>query len=361
MSEKSAETNWRIEDFEYELPDELVAQSPPEVRHGSRLMWVDRSRQSIEHRLFSELPDLLAAGDLLIINDTKVIPARLQARRQSGAVVEILLLRPESNRPGIWLAMASPLRKLREGEELLLLGGTERTVKVDSFMFAEDGQKRVYLDFGGQRAVYETLSEVGMAPLPPYIRRDGTDDERQPSDLSRYQTIYAKSPGAVAAPTAGLHFSDEIFENLRTRGVEVAHLTLHVGPGTFKPISTTVSDHVIESEQFSVQESVAAAIQKAKDENRRVIAVGTTSCRALETIGAGGRVKAQEGSTNLYIKPGFDFKVVDCLVTNFHLSRSSLLVLVSAFGGCDLTRSAYAEAVAHRYRFFSYGDAMLIT
>lgn len=323
-------------------------------------MWLDRAAGSIEHRQFAEIPQLLRPGDLLIVNDTKVIPARLIAHRQTGGRVDILLLRPESTRPWVWQAMATPLRKLKEGESLSL-DQNAGTLKIDTFILAEDGQRRVLLDFGSQADVYRILSKAGSAPLPPYIHRQ-EHDELDAEDLQRYQTIFAKAPGAVAAPTAGLHFSEEIFAALAENGVSVRYITLHVGPGTFKPITTSVEEHTIESELYSISDDTARAINECLDEGRRVIAVGTTSCRALESAGRSGRVEATEnGSTSLYIKPGFQFKIVKALITNFHLSKSSLLVLVSTFAGHELTMRAYREAVAQRYRFYSYGDAMLIT
>ncbi len=326
-------------------------------------MWLNRGAQEIQNRRFDEIADLLLPGDLLIVNDTKVIPARLVAQRQTGGKVDILLLRPESTRPWIWQAMATPLRKLKENETLKITG-TEFELQVHSFITAEDGQKRVLLNFGSQEKVFETLSSVGLAPLPPYIRNLENNDtsQRRDDDLERYQTVFAKAPGAVAAPTAGLHFSHDIFRLLEARKVDVHYVTLHVGPGTFKPITTTVEGHAIESELFSISSDTASAINCALDEGRRVIAVGTTSCRALESAGVSGRVRPVEsGSTGLYIKPGFQFQIVGGLITNFHLSRSSLLVLVAAFAGHEFVMRAYRQAVADRYRFYSYGDAMLIT
>jgi S-adenosylmethionine:tRNA ribosyltransferase-isomerase len=363
MSNTVPNRDFRLEDFEYDLPEDLIAQQPPPVRHGSRLMWLDRAEQRFEDRQFAEISQLLLPGDLLIVNDTKVIPARLAARRQTGGQVEILLIRAEPSQPWVWQAMAAPMRKLKVGEKLVLeQSGDEVTVR--GFATIEEGQRRVMLDFGTQQNLYRILSEVGFAPLPPYIRRqlETTGGERRGSDLERYQTIFAKAPGAVAAPTAGLHFSQEIFAELERRGVEVRHITLHVGPGTFKPITSSLEEHSIEAETFSISQEVAEAINNALSSNRRVVAVGTTSCRALETAGRTGRVQAVENeATNLYIRPGFEFRVVKALVTNFHLSKSSLLVLVSAFAGHELTMRAYRHAVDERYRFYSYGDAMLIT
>jgi S-adenosylmethionine:tRNA ribosyltransferase-isomerase len=362
MTEKSAKTAFSLDDFTYDLPEELIAQEPPAVRHASRLLWVDRESQQFTDRQFADLPDLLTPGDLLVVNDTKVIPARLLARRETGGHVEILLLRPEASRQGTWLAMATPLRKLRTGERLTLAEAADYSFSVADIVTAEDGQKRVLLDFGGQGNVYDMLTDKGMAPLPPYIKREETDDTRRAADLQRYQTIYAQAPGAVAAPTAGLHFSQQLFDSLSERGIGLQKITLHVGPGTFKPITDSLENHTIEAERFSISPAAAEAINKALAEKRRVIAVGTTTCRALETAGATGRLQPHDdASTSLYIRPGFEFRVISGLITNFHLSKSSLLVLVSAFGGYDLIMRAYKHAVAQQYRFFSYGDAMLIT
>lgn len=327
-------------------------------------MAVDRTAQRIENRNFEDISELLVPGDLLIVNDTKVIPARLVAHRQTGGKVEFLLLRPESTRPWIWQAMGTPLRKLKEGEVLFLDNDAADNIVVESFFNAEDGQRRVLLNFGSQENVYRILSGTGSAPLPPYIHRreDELTAEKRDVDLHRYQTIFARAPGAVAAPTAGLHFSEEVFARLKQRGVSVRYITLHVGPGTFKPITTSVDDHSIESELFSISDDTAHDINRALDEGRRIIAVGTTSCRALESAGASGRIEPLEsGSTSLYIKPGFEFRIVGAMVTNFHLSKSSLLVLVAAFAGHELVMRAYKEAVSQKYRFYSYGDAMLIT
>jgi S-adenosylmethionine:tRNA ribosyltransferase-isomerase len=351
-----------LADFEYELPDGLIAQEPPPVRHGSRLLWLDRHARNCSDRMFVDLPDLLKQGDLIVVNDTKVIPARLLAHRETGAQVEILLLRPEAARPGVWVAMATPLRKLKVGERLVIDNTDGYTVTVHAIVAAADGQKRVELDFGGQENVYKTLSGAGLAPLPPYIKRPQTDGGKRDDDLSRYQTVFARAPGAVAAPTAGLHFSEQIFQRLNEKQVDVCKITLHVGPGTFKPITGNLEEHSIEAEQFSISTDVANKINEALKGGRRVIAVGTTSCRALETAGVSGKIEPTEGAeTRLYIQPGYDFKVIGGLITNFHLSRSSLLVLVSAFGGYELVMDAYKHAVREKYRFFSYGDAMLIT
>jgi len=355
--------SFRLADFEYDLPAELIAQEPLAARDQSRLMLLDRKSESISHRHFYDLPDLLAGGDLLVINDTRVIPARLLARRATGGLIELLLLRPETAQPGFWHAMANGLRKLKEGE-VLYVGCADEPVRapvvIERIIAGPDGQKRLLVNLGSPEQAYRLLAGRGYAPLPPYIRRNGDRTKRQ-QDLERYQTVFASAPGAVAAPTAGLHFSNQLLERLQERGIETCEITLHVGPGTFKPITTSIEDHTIESEPFTVSRASADKVNAALADGRRVIAVGTTSLRTLETAGAGGRLlESIDASTSLYIRPGYRFRVTQGLITNFHLSRSSLLVLVSTFAGHDLTMRAYKEAVAVRYRFFSYGDCMLI-
>lgn len=370
--DRSLTNELRLEDFEYDLPPHLIAQEPAPVRHESRLMLVDRQRQSITHHTFKDIPQLLTPGDVLVLNDTRVIPARLLARRSSGAQVEILLLRPQTDRPGLWQALASPLRKLKKGEELAVEvdGAVSGVISIADIVIAEDGSKRAIVDFGEQENVYKILSGRGYAPLPPYIQRARQDDcgaELRCLDLERYQTVFARAPGAVAAPTAGLHFSADVFAALKEKGVEICKLTLHVGPGTFKPISTSLAEHSIEAEEFCLPAETAETVNRALRQGRRVIAVGTTSCRALETAAVrnsnGERTEltaVERASTSLYIRPGYCFQIAGGLLTNFHLSRSSLLVLVSSFAGYRLSRAAYKTAVEESYRFFSYGDAMLI-
>ncbi len=378
----------KLEDLEYDLPSELIAQTPSPVRHESRLFVVERSRQSFRHHHFHQIKDILKAGDLLVVNDTRVIPSRLFARRASGGIIKLLLVRPhletlessgaakDQTACNLWQAMVTPIKRLQVGEELLVLSSSNHrekqySITIKEFILDHDGYKRLVVDLGSQEDVFELLRSVGFAPLPPYIVRDKPDDfdmmddadaHNRLSDLDRYQTVFANHPGAVAAPTAGLHFSDELLAELRNKGIDVRTVTLHVGPGTFKPISSDVDSHTIERERFCISNETADAINRAKSEGRRVIAVGTTSLRALETAGATGTVIPTDGesSTSLYVKPGFEFKVVDALLTNFHLSKSSLLVLVATFGGKRLILDAYKEAVQERYRFFSYGDAMLI-
>jgi S-adenosylmethionine:tRNA ribosyltransferase-isomerase len=271
------------------------------------------------------------------------------------------LLKPEASDPGIWEAMVTPIKRLKPGEELTVETTASKpyVIKVVDLITGADGFKRVRINLGTRQDVFSLLSSIGLPPLPPYIRRQV--GERPDSDLSRYQTVYATSPGAVAAPTAGLHFSRELLERLSNKGIFVEHLTLHVGPGTFKPIADGLDNHTIEEESFSIPDTVSERINQAKADGRRVIAVGTTSMRALETAAVDGRLRSvSDETTGLYIKPGYRFQIADGLISNFHLSRSSLLVLVSAFAGTANVMRAYAEAIERRYRFFSYGDAMLI-
>lgn len=348
-----------IEDFTYDLPPELIAQEPLAVRHQSRLLQLDRQSGATKHLRFENIVDVLSPGDLIVVNNTKVIPARVLARRKSGGQIKLLLLKPDSANPAIWEALVTPIKRIKPGEELLAATAGNHSIRVIDLFTGPDGFKRLHVDLGERKHVFDLLSQIGQAPLPPYIHRQG-DDERE-HDLDRYQTVYATSPGAVAAPTAGLHFSTQTLARLQDKGVEIREVTLHVGPGTFKPIADSIEKHLIESETFSIPRSTAQAINSAKEDGRRVIAVGTTCVRALESAATAGRVTAIEnGATSLYVKPGFQFQIADGLVTNFHLSRSSLLVLVAAFAGRDAILKAYAEAIAQRYRFFSYGDAMLI-
>ncbi|HEY9719965.1 MAG TPA: tRNA preQ1(34) S-adenosylmethionine ribosyltransferase-isomerase QueA [Trichormus sp.] len=348
-----------VEDFTYDLPPELIAQEPLAVRHQSRLLHLDRQSGATNHLHFENIVDVLRGGDLIVVNNTKVIPARVLARRQSGGQIKLLLIKPDAANPGIWEALVTPIKRIKVGEELVAETAAEHSIKVIDLFTGPDGFKRLRVDLGERRHVFDLLSQIGQAPLPPYIHRDGANEREH--DLDRYQTVYATSPGAVAAPTAGLHFSGETLARLTDKGIELAQVTLHVGPGTFKPIADSVENHVIESETFSISETTAQAVNEAKQDGRRVIAVGTTCVRALESAATAGRVTAvADGATSLYVKPGFPFQIVDGLVTNFHLSRSSLLVLVAAFAGRESILNAYAEAIEQRYRFFSYGDAMLI-
>lgn len=360
-----------LKDFEFDLPAELIAQQPIEERHESRLLVIDRAKNTRSHLRFKDIKSFLKDGDIIVVNDTQVLPAKLYAKRKSGGVVKLLLIKPMATATNVWEAMVMPIKRLKVGDELEVEGANGRTfpIFVKDFVLGPDGYKRMLVDLGAKETVFDFLKEVGFAPLPPYIHRNKEESDmaaRPPlgsrtEDIDRYQTVFAKNPGAVAAPTAGLHFSNELIEELRVAGIELHKVTLHVGPGTFKPISTSVDEHTIEAETYSISESVAQAVNDAKARGSRVVAVGTTSLRALESAGASGKLLAVEnGSTNLYVKPGHDFRIVDSLITNFHLSASSLLILVAAYAGRDRVMEAYKEAVLERYRFYSYGDAMLI-
>ena len=332
-------------DFYFDLPDELIAQNPAVSRRGSRLMIVNPNN-AFEHRRFFDLSEYLQPGDLLVFNDTKVIPARLFGEKHTGGKIEILVERVTGSH--IALAKVRPNRRVKEGATLLLeLDYSAVVVK----------QRDDFFDIKFSSPVMDVLDHVGHVPLPPYIDREDLLEDR-----SRYQTIYARQIGAVAAPTAGLHFDKSLLAQMKQKGVEMAYLTLHVGSGTFQPMRTkNISDHVMHSEWTKVSQSVCRQVSDAKSRSGRVIAVGTTSVRSLETAARTGLIKPFEGETALFISPGYQFKVVDMILTNFHLPESSLLVLVSAFSGHENTMSAYKKAIAQRYRFFSYGDAMLLT
>jgi S-adenosylmethionine:tRNA ribosyltransferase-isomerase len=358
--------SFELDDLSYDLPDELIAQKPSAVRHESRLLKLDRRTGGVSHHQFSDIKSFLNAGDVLIVNDTRVVPSRLYAQRESGGIVRLLLIRPLAEKINLWEAMVTPIKRLKVGEQLSLVSESEsrHKISVADMIIDQDGFKRLIVDLGRKEDVYSILAEVGFAPLPPYIVREkpAGEDESRLHDLDRYQTVFAKTPGAVAAPTAGLHFSNELLQELADQGVLIKYITLHVGPGTFKPITTDLNNHSIEAELFSITQDTADAVNAAKAEGRRVVAVGTTSLRALETAGQSGRLQpTDQGSTSLYVKPGFQFQMVDAMVTNFHLSKSSLLVLVATLAGKDNILNAYREAVEQRYRFFSYGDAMFIT
>jgi S-adenosylmethionine:tRNA ribosyltransferase-isomerase len=345
-----------VADFGFDLPAELIAQVPPRERGGSRLL-VLRKGDGIEHARVARLADYLREGDLLVVNDTRVFPARLLGTRvPSGGAVECLLL-ANLDESGRWDALVHPGQKLQPGAQMVFRGTTHVLFgEVIGRHFHGRRTIRLWTESGG--SVEDAIDEIGHMPLPPYIKRDDTNQDRE-----RYQTVYARERGSVAAPTAGLHFTPELLGALKARGVERAAITLHVGYGTFQPVRVDqVEAHTIDPERFSISESAADAINRAKRENRRVVAVGTTTTRALEAAGRAGRgvITPQSGWTDLFIYPGFNFGIVDALMTNFHLPESSLLMLVCAFGGRDAVLAAYREAVQQQYRFYSYGDAMLI-
>jgi S-adenosylmethionine:tRNA ribosyltransferase-isomerase len=348
----------RTDDIDYELPKDLIAQEPPARREDARLLVLGRASGAVGHRGIADLPDLLRPGDLVVVNDTRVIPARLFASRATGGHVEVFLLAPSADAPGAWTALVRAGGSLKDGEDVVLDGGAGRIRLVRRV-----GPGTWLVDAAGGD-VARLMERAGHMPLPPYIRRE-RDDPREPLDRERYQTVFASKPGAVAAPTAGLHLTDEIIARLGARGIGFATVTLHVGLGTFKPIETDdVERHAMHEEHYDVPAATADAVRRTRAAGGRVVAVGTTSVRTLEAAAAAspdGLPAAGPGATSLFITPGREFRVIDVLLTNFHLPRSTLLVLVSAFAGRERVLAAYREAVRERYRFFSYGDAMLIS
>jgi S-adenosylmethionine:tRNA ribosyltransferase-isomerase len=346
-----------IREFDYHLPPGLIAQHPLPQRDASRLLVVGRGDGSISHRRFRELGSVLKPGDLLVLNDTRVIPARLYGRREGGGKAEVLLIEEEDR--NLWWALGRPGSRLPIGRGLSFGEGIVAQV-VDR----GEGGRRL-LRFGGTDDIRHALGRIGAMPLPPYIKRQGVDRAGlliSDVDRERYQTVFAKEEGAIAAPTAGLHFTEALLERLESQEIEIAFLTLHVGVATFKPVAAEqIEEHRMEPERYAIPEGTAAQVKRAKAEGRRVVAVGTTTTRALEDAALQeGTIRAGEGMASLFITPDHRFQLVDALLTNVHLPRSTLLILVSAFAGIEVIRRAYAEAVRERYRFYSYGDAMLI-
>jgi S-adenosylmethionine:tRNA ribosyltransferase-isomerase len=352
-------------DFDFVLPPGLIAQEPLPDRTASRMLVMDRRSGALEHRFFRDLPEFLRPGDLLVLNDTRVIPARLHGRRAgSGGKVELLLLEEES--PAIWQSYFRASTRAKAGDRLTLADGA-----IEAEVLELLGKGRLRIQLRSERPLSDVLQEKGAPPLPPYIRRMEPDLVRRTQDRDRYQTVYAREAGAVAAPTAGLHFTPELLDALEKRGIERVHVTLHVGPGTFKPVKADqVEDHAMDEERYEVSEPSAARIHAARAEGRRIVAVGTTSVRTLETMADRfGRAQACEGRTSVFIRPPHRFRLVDAMITNFHLPKSTLLMLVSAFAGGDEQEplrgrdrvlEAYHQAIARAYRFYSYGDCMLI-
>ena len=337
-------------DFWYDLPKELIAQEPAEPRDAARLLVLDRKDDSIRHDVFSNLTDYLKPGDLLVVNNSKVLPARIVGIKQpTGAVCELLLLRQVKGDQ--WECLAKPGKRMQPGT-LVSFGDGTLTATVDETR--EDGNKYVTFSYNTE-TLYEKLDEFGKMPLPPYITK-------QLEDQSQYQTVYAKELGSAAAPTAGLHFTPALMQRIREMGVDIAELTLHVGLGTFRPVQEDdIADHKMHTERYIITEDVAQKIRAAKAEGRRVIAVGTTSCRTLEAVTAKyGEIRACSGETDIFLYPGVELKCIDALITNFHLPESTLIMLVSAFYGYDKTMAAYKTAVEEKYRFFSFRDAMFI-
>ena len=338
----------KVTDFDYELPEELIAQTPIEKRDESRLMVLDRKEQTIEHKHFKDIIDYLEPGDVLVRNNTKVIPARLYGKKETGAKVEFLLL--NNMEKDIWECIVRPGNKLHIGAKVIFGDGLLKAEVLDTM---PGGTRKVEFHYEG--IFNEILDKIGLMPLPPYIHESLKENDR-------YQTVYAKYEGSAAAPTAGLHFTPELLKKIEEKGIDIANVTLHVGIGTFRPVKEdTVEAHQMHSEHFYIKEEDCEKINKAKKSGHRVIAVGTTSCRVLETIADdNGYVKPIEGDTQIFIYPGYKFRCLDALITNFHLPQSTLVLLVSALAGKDYIMKAYKEAVKQKYRFFSFGDAMLI-
>ena len=343
-----------LKDFSYFLPDELIAQQPCQKRDRSRLLFLDKEKEKIDDLSFFQLPDLLQSGDVLVINDSKVIPARLFGKKPTGGILEILLLTRKETHEDFqtWEVLARPAKRLRENDVIDLGNNCEAKV------LSRISDKKWLFKFFAPDGFDAFLKRFGRAPLPPYIKRNRNSGP-DVTDLERYQTIYAKNPGSIAAPTAGLHFSEDVLQTLQSKGILIAPITLHVGYGTFLPIEADeVEKHVMESEYYEISDESSQIINNA----RRLIAVGTTSTRTLESVADNdGYVNAQSGFTNLFIYPGYKFKRVNGILTNFHLPQSSLFLLVCAFAGTDLMKNTYLHAVENHYLFYSYGDCMLIT
>ncbi|HOO14589.1 MAG: tRNA preQ1(34) S-adenosylmethionine ribosyltransferase-isomerase QueA [Candidatus Neomarinimicrobiota bacterium] len=342
----------RLSDFDYNVPEELIAKYPVSKRDHSRLMVIDRKKQTITHKRFYNIIDYLNPGDLLVINETKVYPARLWAvKDRTEAKVEVFLLRELEN--SLWEVMVKPARKVRIGNKLTIAKGVQCDV-IDNTV---SGGRVVRFNNIPKETLYKLIDEVGLSPLPPYIDREPTEDDKE-----TYQTVYAKKRGAVAAPTAGLHFTEELMQKIKDKGVKIFPIVLHIGLGTFRPVTVEdLSRHRMDSEYFEVSAETALAINNARSKSKRIIAVGTSVVRTLETVTVSGfQITPRRGWTDKFIHPPYEFKMVDALITNFHQPKSTTIMQVSAFGGHELIMRAYQEAVERKYRFFSYGDAMLI-
>lgn len=337
-------------DFFYELPPELIAQTPLEKRDASRLLCINRQTGELQNKVFTDIIDFLRPGDLLVANNSRVLPSRLYGEKEgSGGAIEFLLLNERGG--GIWEILCRPGKKAKMGTSFVFGGGLIRATITD---ILEDGNRLAHFEYDGV-SFYEVLDRVGIMPLPPYIKEELKDSER-------YQTVYSKERGSAAAPTAGLHFTTELMDRIKAKGIDIKYVTLHVGVGTFRPVKTDdITQHHMHSEWYSIPQETADAVNRTKAAGGRIISVGTTSCRTLEAAcGEDGILPACSDSTNIFIYPGYKFKCIDALITNFHLPESTLIMLVSAFAGYDLTMRAYKEAVEQRYRFFSFGDATFI-
>ncbi len=357
--------SFSIEELDYVLPPELIAQAPPARREDARLLVVDRSADKLRDSAIMELPELLRAGDVLVLNDTKVLPAKFSARRKTGGEVPGLFV--EKAEPGRWRVLLEGSKRLQTGEVLTIDSSEGPPVLLELLTRHDGGEWLVQVSDSG--SIEEILHRVGRTPLPPYIHRGSCDGKAEQLDRGRYQTVFAQRPGAVAAPTAGLHLTEPLLDRLRAVGVEIAFVTLHVGLGTFKPVTVgDLSQHVMHAERYELSRKTTEAIHGCRARGGRVIAVGTTTVRVLESAvqpngpshHPSAKLIPRCGSTNLLIYPPYEFRMVDVLLTNFHLPRSTLLALVMAFAGVDRTHRAYAHAIERRYRFYSFGDAMLI-
>lgn len=338
----------KVSDFNYNLPEELIAQTPYMKRDEARLMVIEKETNKIEHKVFKEVIDYLEPGDCLVINNTKVLPARLYGKKNTGANVEFLLLKRIED--DYWEVMVKPGNKLKPGAIAYFGDGL---LKGEILEVLEGGNRKVKFEYNG--IFNEILDQIGLMPLPPYIKE-------KLNDKSKYQTVYAKYDGSAAAPTAGLHFTEDLLKQIKEKGIEVANVTLHVGIGTFRPVKVeNIEEHSMHSEHYYIKQEDCDKINKAKKEGHKIIAVGTTSCRVLESVAdEEGFVKEAEGDTNIFIYPGYKFKCIDRLITNFHLPESTLIMLVSSLAGRDFVMKAYNEAVEEKYKFFSFGDAMMI-
>ncbi len=343
-----------LNDFDYILPKELIAQFPADKRDNSNLLVLNKESGAVEFKKFFNLVEYLNKGDVLVINNTKVIPARLFGCKQSGAKIEVLLLSAKPD--GFWEVLLKPSKRIKENDKVLF--NSELSAEVKEKL--DDGKWLVKFIFEGD--FENIIKKIGIMPLPPYILRKETDESTKKFDSERYQTVYAQNPGSVAAPTAGLHFTSELLRQIEEKGVQICPVTLNVGLGTFKPVkSENIEEHKMEYEYYEISPQTASIINNAKQKGSKIFAVGTTSVRTLETVyGKYGEIKASSGQSNLFIYPGFEFKVIDGLVTNFHLPKSTLLMLVAALAGRKNVLNAYQKAVENEFRFYSYGDAMLI-
>ena len=339
----------KTDDFDFDLPEELIAQTPLSKRDASRLLVLDRKTGEINHRHFTDVIDYMEQGDTLVLNDTKVMPARLYGvKEETGAVIEVLLLKDEGN--NTWECLTKPAKRIKEGT---IVSFGDGKLKAKCIQVLDEGIRKFELNYKG--ILYEILDELGEMPLPPYIHE-------KLKDKDRYQTVYAKNVGSAAAPTAGLHFTEELLNKIKAKGVNIAYITLHVGLGTFRPVNVEdVTKHKMHSEYYIMSDEVANLLNETKESGHKVISVGTTSTRTLETIASlYGKFKGCSGWTDIFIYPGYEFKGIDYLITNFHLPKSTLVMLVSALAGKENIMKAYNEAIKEKYRFFSFGDSMLI-